>query len=857
MSRLTHHTDWPKAGSAIPLPPERERRIEEILAQLTLEEKIGQMIQPELAELTAQDVRDYHIGSALNGAGIWPEGNRQAGQADWIKTVDAFWEAAESRYEGRPFRIPFMWATDAVHGHNNVRGATVFPHNIGLGAARDPDLLRRIGEATAREIAATGMDWTFAPTVTTPRDRRWGRYYEGYAEDPEVVHDYAPAMVRGLQGEAGELTADTRVVACVKHWVADGGTVHGADRGTAVCAEDLVRNIHAVGFFSGLASGAQSVMVSFSSWESPANYDHSPDTGPAYNHKVHGSRYLITDVLKGKMGFDGIVISDWDAHAEVAGCTVGDAGYAINAGIDVLMVAGRDAWQSVHRTACAHVRAGRIPEERIDDAVRRVLRVKTRAGLWEKPRPRERSLAVRTDVLGCAEHRALAREAVRKSLVLLKHRAGTLPLSRSARVLVTGSGADDIQKQAGGWTLTWQGNDVNLDDLPGATTVAQAVRTVVGDANCTVDPGLNTADLAGHDVALMVLGEDSYAEMRGTIKPWGTLSYAGLKQSYARDLDILRRLREQGITVVTIYFGGRALYLTKEINLSDAFVAAWLPGTEAGGITDVLFRAADGGTGHDFQGRLGSSWPRTTRSHAVNRVPPHIPGYRVPAEEQAPEGEHEPLFPYGYGLSMTDSSPAGPLPEDTYQDTTPVPPVTGPLEIHGGTGTDVVYRIGGHNTWSRPEISFAEPTEVLVVGSEPLTEPDRPNALALRFKGPGLPAFVYAQFASGDPADLRGYADAGALVEAEVRVWEAPSESLYLACHDDYPAQPAVDISTTLAELPTGEWSTVTVPVEALRAIGSDLRHVDVPFMLYTDGTARLDLGRVRWLPPESADGTD
>ncbi|MFC9928721.1 glycoside hydrolase family 3 N-terminal domain-containing protein [Streptomyces sp. NPDC127190] len=848
MSELPYHADWPAVRSAIAPLPEQERRVEEILSQLTLEEKVGQMIQPELAELTAEDVRDFHIGSALNGAGIWPGGNRKASQADWIKTVDAFWEAAESGWEGRPFRIPFMWATDAVHGHNNVRGATVFPHNIGLGTARDPDLLRRIGAATAREIAATGMDWTFAPTVTTPRDRRWGRYYEGYAEDPEVVHGYASAMVRGLQGEPGELTADSRVVACVKHWVADGGTVYGADRGTAVCAEDLVRNIHAVGFFSGLAAGAQSVMVSFSSWDNPANYDHSPDTGPAYNHKIHGSRYLITDVLKGRMGFDGIVISDWDAHAEIAGCTVGDAGYAIGAGIDVLMVAGREAWQSVHRNACADVRAGRIPEERIDDAVRRVLRVKMRAGLWDKPRPRERSLAVRSDVLGCPEHRALAREAVRTSLVLLKHRAGVLPLARSARVLVTGSGADDIQKQAGGWTLTWQGNDVTLDDLPGATTVAGAVREVVGEANCTVDPGLSTADPARYDVALMVLGEDSYAEMRGTIKPWGTLSYAGLKRSYARDLEILRRLRAQGVTVVTVYLGGRALYLTEEINLSDAFVAAWLPGTEAGGITDVLFRAADGTPGYDFQGRLGCSWPRTPRSHAVNRIPPHIPGYRVPAEEQAPEGEHEPLFPYGHGLRLSDSSPTEPLPEDTYRDDTPAPPVTGPLAVPGGADTGFVFRIGGHNTWSRPEISFDGPTDVLVVHSEPLADPDRPGALALRFKG--YPAFVYAQYASGEPADLRGYAGAGGRVAFEARVFEAPSEEFFLACHDDYPAQPAVDISATLAELPRGEWATVSVPVESLRAIGSDLRHVDVPFMLYTDGTARLDVGRVRWLPP-------
>jgi beta-glucosidase len=838
---LAYHPDWPAVRSAVAPDPQIEQRVEEILRQMTLVEKVGQMIQPELAELTPQDVREYRIGSALNGAGIWPDGDRRATPGDWVRTVDRFREAAESAYRGRGFRIPFLWATDAVHGHNNVFGATIFPHNIGLGAARDPDLLERIGAATAREIAATGMDWTFAPTVTTPRDRRWGRYYEGYAEDPEVVHAYAAAMVRGVQGAALE----SGVTACIKHWVADGGTAQGGDRGTARCPEDLVRNIHAAGFLSGIAAGAQSVMVSFSSWEDPANYDHSPDWGEPYNHKLHGSRHLVTDVLKGRIGFDGIVISDWDAHAEVAGCTVGDAGYAIAAGIDVLMVAGREAWQSVHRTAVEHVRAGRIAPERIDDAVRRVLRVKMRSGLWEPARPAAR--AADPAVLGCSEHRALSREAVRKSLVLLKHRPGTLPLPRTSRVLVTGSGADDIRKQTGGWTLTWQGNDVTRDDLPGAQTVADAVREVVGDAHCTLDPFLESADPAAHDVAVVVIGEDAYAEMRGTIKPWGTLAYAGLKRSYARDLETLRRLRAAGGTVVTVFLAGRPMYTTEEINLSDAFVAAWLPGTEGGGVTDLLFAAPEGGPGYDFQGRLGFSWPRTARSHAANRIPPHIPGYRVPPEEQAPEGEHEPLFPYGHGLRLADRpAAADPLPEDTWQDTTPVPPAAGPVEILGTPDSPFAWRIGGHNTWSRPGIAFDGVTDVLVVRAEPLTLAGRPGgpALDLRFKG--YPAFVYAQQPEGRPADLRGYA-AGGVVEFDVRVVEAPTAPFHLACHDDYPAQPGLDLTERLRALPAGRWTTVAVPVAELGRIGSDLQHVDVPFMLYTEGTARIELADVRW----------
>jgi len=519
---LPYYETWPRISSAIPPDPAIEAEVARLLGLMTLEEKLGQMIQPELAQLTPADVTDFKIGSALNGAGIWPGGDRHATVASWVETVDTFWAAAEAAYAGRGFRIPFMWATDAVHGNNNVYGATIFPHNIGLGAAGDPDLVRRIGRATAEEILATGMDWTFAPTVTTPRDRRWGRYYEGYSEDPELVHAYAAAMVEGLQGDAAALRAGRGVISTVKHWVADGGTVDGGDRGTARCPEDLVRNIHAAGFYAAIGAGAQCVMISFSSWEHPANYDHSPGRGEPYNHKVHGSKHLITDVLKDAIGFDGIVLSDWDAHAEVANCTIGDAGYAINAGLDVLMVAGRTAWQSVYTTAAHQVRAGIIPMSRIDDAVARVLRVKLRAGLWDRSRPARRGAGT----VGGPRHQALSREAARRSVVLLKNTAGVLPLHRTARILAAGSAAHDISKQAGGWTLTWQGDDVVPGDLPGATTIADALRAAAPAT--VVDPDAARIRPDDYDVAVVVLGEESYAEMRGTFKPWRSIGYADL-----------------------------------------------------------------------------------------------------------------------------------------------------------------------------------------------------------------------------------------------------------------------------------------------------------------------------------------
>ncbi|WP_157977534.1 glycoside hydrolase family 3 protein [Streptomyces triticisoli] len=857
-------TEWPRLTSAVPRDPETERRVAEILGQLTLEEKVGQMIQPELAELTREDVREYRIGSALNGAGIWPGGKRHASVADWVDTVDRFWTAAEEAWRDRPFRIPFMWATDAVHGHNNVHGATVFPHNIGLGAAGDPDLVRRIGAATAREVSATGMDWIFAPTVTTPRDRRWGRYYEGYGEDPTLVHAYGRAMVEGLQGDVEALRADGKVLATLKHWIADGGTENGGDRGTARCSEDVLRNIHAQGFLAGIEAGAQSVMVSFSSWENPANYDHTPGRSLPYNHKVHGSRCLITDVLKDALGFDGIVISDWDAHAEVAGCSAGDAGYAVNAGLDVLMIAGREDWQSVYRTTVRYVRDGVIPMARIDDAVTRILRVKMRAGLWDKPRPRDRVLTGSgAEVVGCAEHRSLSREAARKSLVLLKNSTGLLPLPRTARVLVTGSAADDLSKQCGGWTLTWQGDDVDRADLPDGTTLADAVRLVVGSERCVVDPALEHADPADFDVALVAFGEDSYAEMRGTLKPWRSLGYADLKLSYARDLDVLRRLDTAGLPAVSVFLTGRPLYCTEEINLSDAFVVAWLPGPHAQGMTDVLFAAEPGSPAYDFQGRLPSSWPRTRDSAAVNRIPPHLPDYQVPAEETVPEGRHTPLFAVGHGLSLRDAAPAtGPLPLDEPPAAPPPPAVDGPLRVLDAAGTPYRLRVGGHNTWSRKEVPLTGPMRCLIVHSDPVpapsgadgapdgNTPETGGGTGLRLRFQGHPAFVYAESPTGVPADLRGYLDAGAHVRFLARVIEPPSSALFLACHDDYPAQPGVDLAPLLRQAPPERWTVVSVPLAELDAAGMDLRHVDVPFMMYTEGTALLEVADIGWRIP-------
>ena len=416
---LTFADDWPRIESAVGHDPGREAFIADVLSRMTLEEKVGQMIQPDLREVTPDEVTEYRLGTILNGGGAFPGNNKYATAADWARAADIYYRASEQAYEGRGFRVPFAWATDAVHGHNNVFGATLFPHNIGLGAARDPDLVRRIGAATAAEITATGLDWTFAPTVAVPRDYRWGRVYEGYSEDPAVVHAYASAMVDGLQGQGGDRFGDDRVVSTVKHWVGDGGTLDGVDRGDNHYTEEYLINLHAVGYASALDAGAQVVMSSFNTWHNEKNYDLT-GTGN-YNYKIHGSRYLIQDVLKDRMGFDGVVVTDWNGHSELNDCTPGNCPQVILAGNDLIMVTARPDWQEFYRNTVDQVRDGTIPLARIDDAVTRILRVKHRAGLWDSRAPRTASARVDRTRWAPKDHRELAREAVRRSLVLLKN----------------------------------------------------------------------------------------------------------------------------------------------------------------------------------------------------------------------------------------------------------------------------------------------------------------------------------------------------------------------------------------------------------------------------------------------------
>jgi beta-glucosidase len=601
---------WPSMRSAIAPNPALEQAIGELMARMTVEEMVGQVLQPSIQFITPADVKTYHIGSVLNGGGGWPGDIRRATPLDWLALADAFYEASMDTSDGKQ-AIPILWGADAVHGHSNVVGATIFPHNVGLGAMRNPDLIRKIGQATAEEMEVTGIDWNFSPTVAVARDDRWGRSYESWSEDPVLVRGYAAAMIEGLQGKPRQagLLGPGRVIATAKHFLGDGGTDGGRDQGDNLASERGLRDIHLQGYVGALRGGVQAVMASYSSW---------------HGTKMHGNKELLTDVLRGRLGFDGVVVGDWNGHGQLPGCTNASCAAAFNAGVDMFMVP--TDWRALYFNTIAQVQSGEIPRARLEEAVRRILRVKMRAGLFTDPKPSQRALGGDLSRFGSAAHRAIARQAVRESLVLLKNQGRVLPLRPGQHVLVAGDGADDIGKQAGGWTISWQGTGNSNADFPGGTSIWAGIRDVVEAAGgrATLSPDGSFTEQP--DVAIVVYGENPYAEFLGDRQH---LVYGG-----EEDLALLERLREAGVRVVSVFLSGRPLWVNPHLDASDAFVAAWLPGTEGGGIADVLFSAADGKVRHDFRGKLSFSWPKLADQTVLNVGDP---GYA-------------PLFRLGYGL---------------------------------------------------------------------------------------------------------------------------------------------------------------------------------------------------------------
>lgn len=611
---------WPYVNTGLKRDPEMEKLLDQILARMTLQQKVAQMIQPEIGYMSLAQMRKYGFGSYLNGGNTAPYGKKRASVEVWLKYADEMYEASvDASQDGS--RIPTIWGTDAMHGHSNVYGATLFPHNIGLGAVSDPELIHRIGVATAKEVAATGIEWSFAPTVAVVRDDRWGRTYESYSEDPAIVKAYAGLMVSGLQGTLNkDFLQGFGRIATAKHFVGDGGTEKGIDRGDTLIDEQGLRDIHAAGYMTAIQAGVQSVMVSFNSWNGV---------------RLHGHKYMLTDVLKNQMGFDGFVVTDWNGHKFVEGCDLEQCAGAINAGVDVLMVP--EHFEAFYHNTIRQVEQGIIPQARIDDAVRRFLRAKIRWGLLSRGKPSSRVESAQMAVFNSQQHKELAREAVRKSLVLLKNNQKVLPLSPKSRVLVAGDGADNIAKQAGGWSVSWQGTDNTNADFPNATSVYQGIAQQVKAAGGQVELAVDGNYSQKPDVALVVIGENPYAEWFGDIQQ---LEY---QHGDKRDLALIKKLKQQGIPVVTVFLTGRPLWTNKEINASDAFVVAWLPGSEGQGVADVLLADSQGKTRYDFQGKLSFSWPKYDHQFVLNKG----------------DANYDPLFAYGYGLTYADHKELG------------------------------------------------------------------------------------------------------------------------------------------------------------------------------------------------------
>lgn len=852
LAAIPYYSDWPKIESDISKDPLIEKEIQRIIALMTVEEKIGQIIQPDLRGVSPAEATKYKLGSILNGGGAWPNENKHATATDWASKADEYWFAVENAFEGRPFRIPFMWATDAVHGHNNAFRSTVFPHNIGLGCARDPELIEKIGRVTAIEVAATGLDWTFAPTVATPRDLRWGRVYEGYSEDPQITYHYASKMVKGLQGSAEELKTDQHVISNVKHWLGDGGTDIGVDRGVNRYSEELMINIHAMGYFSGLEAGAQVVMSSFNSWVNEANYDHSTDIKGEYNHKLHGSKYILNDVLKDKMGFDGLIVTDWHGHSEVSKCTHTDATYAINAGNDVLMVPVHEHWIGVYEQTLKDVNSGVIAQSRLDDAVTRILRVKMRAGLWDKPQPTKRSLACNEAMLGKKEHREIAREAVRKSMVLLKNNRSVLPLSKNSKILLTGSASDDLQKQSGGWNLTWQGDENTLADFPGATTMKTALEAELGLDNVIHDPNLAQLD-EDYDIAVVVFGEDPYAEMMGDIKEWQNIDFASLKRSYRKDVKTIRKLHEAGKKIISVFFSGRPLYVNELICKSDAFIAAFLPGSEGEGLTDVIVGDEQGQPRFNFTGKLSYSWPNKKSSTSVNCLPTHVPNYVVPDNEQDPTGEHKPLFEYGYGLDYADHVEQPQLDSIELDEAINSDGTVShsEIELYGVKSTigDFNLLICSEQQPAGIEVSRNNVVDIGTIVTTPFNYQLQQDAVELKFLN-GYSA-VSLQPADKHSENLHLYADSHAKLVFELNVIEAPTQSVFIGLEKPHVeagiiTDKMIDLAT-IVDCQPGVWETIEIPLNRFKSLGVEFDEIDNYFTLSSMGTFNTVLANIRW----------
>jgi len=793
--------NWPAQQSPIPPDPAMEQRISELMSRMTLEEKVGQVMQADIASVTPAEVREFNLGSVLNGGSSAPDDNIRNTPDSWLALADEFWEASTDTSDGG-VGIPAIWGTDAVHGHSNIVGATIFPHNIGLGAANDPELMYEIGRVTSLEMLTTGLDWTFAPTIAVVRNDRWGRTYEGYSEDPRIVEAYAPRIIEGIQGILGtdDFLSESRMIATAKHFVGDGGTIDGIDTGNNIATEAVFRDQQAVGYAPAIAAGVQTVMASYSSY---------------HGRKMHGYKEMLTDVLVGRMGFDGFVVGDWNGHGHVKGCGNDSCAASFNAGLDMFMVPSD--WEGLYHNTLRQVKSGEITEARLDEAVARILRVKMRAGVFEAPKPSERKHAGDWNLLAAPEHRAIARDAVRKSLVLLKNEGSLLPLKPGSRVLVAGSGADDIGKQSGGWTLSWQGTGNSNEHFPNGESIYEGISRAVEASGGQAVLSEEGSWSEKPDVAIVVYGEDPYAETQGDRKH--------VNYDPEDGLNLLQKFRQAGIPTVSVFISGRPMWVNPELNASDAFIAAWLPGSEGGGVADVMVAAPDGSPAFDFTGRLAYSWPASAAQTEVN----------------VGDENYNPLFEYGYGLSYQDAISVPLLSEDPAIELDAGSSAGRIIEYGDPVGSwRMILRDQGDNAYITDVRGFSQSGALAVVPADNEIQED---TFILTWSGPA------AMVIDGPRANFKPEADEGQALELYYQVLEAGSDNISLAM-----GQGSLEVTEQITAKAGSGWQTSTVSLACFVEQGESMESVTEPLTIASDGQLKLQITSVRLVAgPETA----
>jgi len=790
--------DWPVIKQ-LPLDPAIEAQIDELLPKLTLEQKVGQVIQADNASITPEELKKYRLGSILSGGNSAPGPLPYADTKTWLAMADKYYNASIDP-EGVEVAIPYIWGIDAVHGHTNLRGAIVFPHNVGLGAMHNPDLIEKIAAVTAHELTISGHDWTFAPTLAIPQDLRWGRSYEGFSEDPEIVKSYADRIVYGLQGHIGDsdFMGDGHVISSAKHFLGDGATENGIDQGDAEISEKELREVHAAGYYSAIPAGVQTVMASFSSWE---------------GRKLHGDKELLTDVLKGRLGFNGFVIGDWNGHGQVTGCTNTDCPQSLNAGLDMYMAP--DSWKGLYESTLKHAKNGTIPMTRLDDAVRRILRVKIASGIFSKGAPSTRKNAGDESLLGLLKNRAIARQAVRESMVLLKNNGGVLPLDATKTIMVIGDGADNIAKTSGGWTLSWQGTGHTNDEFPNGQSILEGIKEAVKSAGGQVIFSANGDSNEAADVVIAIYGEDPYAEFQGDLE---NLDF--IPNGF--DTNILEKFRSKGIPVVSVFLSGRPMWSNPEINRSDAFVAAWLPGSEGGGVSDLLFQIDPL---YDFTGRLSFSWPNS----AV-----------VP--EDLAERESTMLFELGYGLTYENDVVIDQLSEDAG------------LENIEVVSTGVFFSKGASiapwNLWlktgdlNKQIGSFPTSVGGLIVSKTDHTAQE--DALRINWT---LPDYDQLILSAASPSNMSRQTNGAIELTFSAKSFNAKSATVKIGmCNEGAACDKTVNIN-----IAANEWREYRISLSCFADLGVDMSKISIAFMVTAGGGVDIGLSNIRLEPDMDA----